>query len=107
MAKPGKSKGMTTLVTVGTWAWANRDRIKAALQSEPVQEALKSPRAQRLLNSPALRQVVESPQVRAALNSPEVQRWLNDVAGAAPQAQPATVIPGEYEPYTGETRRLG
>lgn len=107
MAKAGKGKELSALMAVGTWAWANRDRIKAALQSEPVQEALRSPRAQQMLSNPTLRRVIENPQVRAALNSPEVQRWLNDVAAPAANTPSATVIPGEYEPYTGETRRLG
>lgn len=108
MAKPGTSKELKTLVAAGKWVWDNRDRIRAALQSESVQQALKSPQAQRVMASPALRRVIEHPQVRIVVSSPELQRWINGGGvGPAPSTQPATVIPGEYEPYTGETRRLG
>lgn len=107
MAKPATSKEMKTLVAAGKWIWANRERIREALASEPVQQALKSPQARRVIASPSVQQLLAHPQVRTALSNPEVQRWLASAQGARPAEQPQTIIPGEYEPYTGETRRLG
>lgn len=105
MAKAGSGKELKALAAAGMWVWNNRDRIRAALQSEPVQEALKSPRAQRVIASPALRRVVDHLQVRTIVGSPEFQRWLS--GGAEAPAPGATAVQGPLEPYTGETRRLG
>ncbi|MFV9505713.1 MAG: hypothetical protein AB4911_14250 [Oscillochloridaceae bacterium umkhey_bin13] len=98
----------TTLLTAGQWAWANRDRLRAAVQSEPVQELLRHPQAQKLLNNPRLRQTINDPEIQRLLHSPEVQQWLSGTSGS-PQPAPTTdsAKPGFYPPYTGETRRLG
>lgn len=107
MAKQGKGQALKTLVAAGTWAWANRDRIAATLQSEPVQQAIKTTQAQRVLAHPNVRRVVEHPQVQAALRSPELQRWLGGTAAGPAQPPSQGVAPAGHEPVTGETTRLG
>jgi hypothetical protein len=96
-----------TLAAAGQWAWANRDRVRAAVQSEPVQELLKHPQAQKLLNHPRVRQALTDPELQRVLQSPEIQQWLSGVGQS--QTTPAAADPaqpGPYAPYTGETQRL-
>lgn len=110
MNLPQKPQALqTTLTGAGQWLWANRARIWAAVQSEPVQEVLRSQRAQQMLQHPRLQQVIQQPEVQQALRSPALQQLISGapIAGSAPsQAQATPAQPSGYAPYTGETQRL-